>query len=147
MHTAWWKVQQLEYYIGKICQECVQSLSSQSSNAGLLKNYRHCTNPTACAIQSEITIIWAGYYENAGTEIEKLGKNQPFLVHYPIGKNFSTIYSNNASSIGHLDDSELRKIMLLKLKLQRNNGNNNSHEQKFRFLMLLYDVSFLAYPF
>ena len=45
-----------------------------------------------CVIQNEITIIWASYYENFGEKIENLGEEQPFLIHYPMGKNFFTIY-------------------------------------------------------
>ena len=82
-----------------------QQQAAEQKEKGLIENLLR-------SIQSEITIIWAGYYENVGEKIEKLGEDQPFLIHYPMGKNFFTIYDSNASSIGYLADSELRKMII-----------------------------------
>ena len=86
------------------------SLSRQQKSAEQKERGRF--NSLLQAIQSEITIIWSGYYENVGKEIERLGEDQPFLIHYPMGKNFFTIYDNNASLIGYLEDSELRNMII-----------------------------------
>ena len=82
-----------------------QRKAAEQKEKGLVENLLR-------AIHSEITIIWDGYYENVGKEIEKLGENQPFPIHYPMGKNFFTIYDGNASSIGYLADDELRKMII-----------------------------------
>ena len=86
------------------------SLSRQQKSAEQKERGRF--NSLLQAIQSEITIIWSGYYENVGKEIERLGEDQLFLIHYPMGKNFFTIYDNNASLIGYLEDSELRNMII-----------------------------------
>ena len=82
-----------------------QRKAAEQKEQGLVENLLR-------AIHSEITIIWDGYYENVGQEIEKLGEDQPFPIHYPMGKNFFTIYDGNASSIGFLADDELRKMII-----------------------------------
>ena len=64
------------------------------------------------AIHSEIKSIWNGYYENIGQKIEKLNDDIPFLIHYPMAKNFFTIYDGNSSSIGALADSNLRDMII-----------------------------------
>ena len=86
------------------------SLSRQQKAAEQKERGRF--NSLLQAIQSELTIIWTGYYENVGKEIEKLSEDQPFLIHYPMGKNFFTVYDSNASLIGYLEDGELRNMII-----------------------------------
>src|SRR5208337_2329380 len=64
------------------------------------------------AIHDEIETLWDHYRDSVGSQIESLPKDQPFLFYYPLTQGYFTVYTGNASLLGHIDDNDLRKAIV-----------------------------------
>lgn len=61
----------------------------------------------------ELNTLWQFHQKRIGEFIESLAEGQPLLFYYPLTQNYFIIYDSNASLIGKLEDSELRKAIVV----------------------------------
>ena len=76
------------------------------------KNQEKLINAFLQAVHDEIETLWDAYHKNAGVELENLPEGEPFKLYWPILQDYFTIYNNNASLIGHVEDHDLRKLIV-----------------------------------
>ena len=64
------------------------------------------------SVYDEISVVWELYQRELGPLIEPLADGEPLMVHYPLTQDYFTVYNSNAALIGHIEDSEIRTLII-----------------------------------
>lgn len=64
------------------------------------------------AIHDEIETLWEIYEADMGVQLEALHDGNPLLVYYPVMQEYFTVYNTNGFLIGHVEDPDLRKLII-----------------------------------
>ncbi|MFC5427620.1 hypothetical protein ACFPTO_02155 [Paraburkholderia denitrificans] len=94
------------------------------------------------AILAEVQEAWDGYCVEIHPALQALPEGQHFDVVYPVSAEPFTIYNNNASIVGKIDDPELRTVIVKIYALAKGTIHsfqlNNSLLAEYKQLSLLY---------
>lgn len=61
----------------------------------------------------ELNALWQFHQRRIGLKVEELKEGEAVLFYYPLTQDYFTIYNSNASFVGRLDDTELRKVIVV----------------------------------
>src|SRR5262249_46908666 len=64
-------------------------------------------------IRDELEILVQIYEQNTGGELEKTGECEPFWTYFLLSDKYLVVYPNNANIVGHIDDAELSKAIVV----------------------------------
>lgn len=64
------------------------------------------------AVHDEIETLWDTYQEGIGVQLESLQDGHGLLFYYPVTQEYFTVYNGNAFLIGHVEDADLRKLIV-----------------------------------
>lgn len=64
------------------------------------------------AVHDEIETLWDTYQTGIGVQLEVLQEGYALLVYYPVTQDYFTVYSSNGFLIGHVEDPDLRKLIV-----------------------------------
>lgn len=97
------------------------------------------------AMHEEIEHLWNQYYIGAGQQLEALQPGQPFHSYYPVTQEYFTVYVGNASLIGHIEDPNLRKLIVQMYSVARGLIDcyrmNNELVKNYDYWMNLYKIT------
>lgn len=65
------------------------------------------------SIGVELNALWQFHQRRIGEKIETIREGEAVLFYYPLTQDYFTVYNTNASFVGRLDDSELRKAIVV----------------------------------
>ncbi len=97
---------------------------------------------TLQAIREELIGLRKQYMETVGSQLESTDNDTPFLFYYSATEDYFTIYNQNASKMGQINDDALRANIVaiyiqIKSLLDTYKSNNNLLE-KYNYYSLLY---------
>ena len=64
------------------------------------------------ALHDEIETLWETYQSAVGFQLEALQDGYALLVYYPVTQDYFNVYSTNGFLIGHIEDADLRKLIV-----------------------------------
>ena len=64
------------------------------------------------AVHDEIETLWETYQSGIGVQLEALKDGYALLAFYPVTQDYFTVYSSNGFLIGHVEDADLRKLIV-----------------------------------
>ncbi|MDX8410975.1 MAG: hypothetical protein R8K46_03740 [Mariprofundaceae bacterium] len=94
------------------------------------------------AVHDEIETLWEAYQSGVGVQLEALQDGNALLVYYPVTQEYFTVYNSNGFLIGHVEDADLRKMIVQVYSAARglidSYKMNNEMLSKLEFWMYLY---------
>lgn len=94
------------------------------------------------SIRDEIETLWDRYMWGIGEVLEKLPEKSPLLYFYPLTQSYFTVYDDNSSLIGKIEDNDLRKLIIITYAKAKGLVDgyrfNNEMVQKYENLNFLY---------
>lgn len=64
------------------------------------------------AVHDEIETLWETYQSGVGVQLEALQDGMALVVYWPVTQDYFTVYGSNGFLIGHIDDADLRKLIV-----------------------------------
>lgn len=64
------------------------------------------------AVHDEIETLWETYQAGIGVQLEASPEGHGLLVYYPVTQDYFTVYNSNGFLIGHIEDPDLRKMIV-----------------------------------
>lgn len=108
-------------------------------------------NAALQAIHDELQIVWEQYQQGTGNRLEKLKDGQPLSTFTLGSQNYFTVYEQNASLIGQIQDAAIRKSivttytgakMLLDCYAKHNILTRNTYALRYEFLEKMHTSNF-----
>lgn len=99
-------------------------------------------NATLQAIRAELDSLRKRYMETIGSQLESSNDDAPFLFYYYATEDYFTIYSQNASAIGQIENDGLGvKIVAVYIQIKSlldTYKSNNYLLEKYNYYFMLY---------